>query len=245
MKTKLIISLLALFVLFSCKVFLINTALEKLGIYDDKIELAYFNNDTKKILIFPMSHVGTNEFYNDVKNKIDSLKNEKYFFYYEKVTALENQDSTLRKIRKIRGVPFTQNGKMENLFDSLLSKKQKNRLKKELVNQPSYEGLGLNEKNSRNVDATLKGILNHYEIKFGSITLQECDFNNSIYEKTNCDDKFSYKEEYDEAVINYRNQIVVNEILNENQFNKIAIIYGKGHLDGISDLLLENGYKQK
>jgi hypothetical protein len=225
--------------------YFLNTAFDKLGIYNENIDLIELNNGQKNIVFFPMSHLGTTKFYEDVNGKIDSLKNKGYFFYYEKSTGNIKEDTILRKIRKIRGVPFSKNGNLEILLDTLLSEKQKKKLKKQLITQPKYDSLGLNVKNSRNVDASMSEIIERYEINYGTIILEECDFNNTIYDKTNCNNSKPNKKQYDAIVIEFRNSIVVDEILNENDHNKIAVIYGKGHLEGIKASLIEEGFKEK
>ncbi|WAC03721.1 hypothetical protein N7U66_09995 [Lacinutrix neustonica] len=64
---------------------LYNAALERNGAFNDEMKLKKLVNDRKEIVFFPITHLGTEMFYADVKNKIDSLKKKNYFFYYEKV----------------------------------------------------------------------------------------------------------------------------------------------------------------
>ena len=59
---------------FSCKNHLYNSALQRKGFFSDKIYLSKMANQNKEIVFIPMSHLGTKEFYKDVKFKIDSLK---------------------------------------------------------------------------------------------------------------------------------------------------------------------------
>lgn len=50
-----------------------NYALKQKGIYDNKITLNKFKKEDSEIVFFQMAHIGTDLFYNDVKQKVDSL----------------------------------------------------------------------------------------------------------------------------------------------------------------------------
>ncbi|WP_225034793.1 hypothetical protein [Winogradskyella sp. SM1960] len=232
------ISLLFLLITcISCKGIIFNTALKKYGAYDEKIELIKLKSDSKEVIFFPMIHVGTKNLYEDIKYKIDSLNQKGYYFYYENVIAHKKEDTILRKVRKLRNIPFSENGYTGSI-DSLLKKKFKFKLKKELVNQPSNKELGLDSLNSRNVDTTLKDMVNYYEEKYEVIHLEPCDFETSIFQESTCENKLKDKKKYDDTVVEFRNQIVVNEVAKEAKV-KIAIIYGKGHFSGILNGLKE------
>ena len=237
---KKILYIILLFTMTSCATLLLNTALQKVGIYDDKIELQRYSRSEKELVFFPIQHIGTSDFYNDVKLKIDSLQNIGYYFYFEKIKPNVDSDDVLyRKFRKITGLSKCKEGYLENL-DSVFGKKIK--FKKELINQPEYEFLGLNSINSKNVDCDFAYLINYYESKYGQIILEDCDFETSIYDKTICpDDKKLNKEQSNDVLVESRNKIILEELDNEKR-NKIAIIYGKGHLEGLSKGLLERGY---
>jgi len=241
MKIKTMCITLVILLFLSCKSFLINTALEKVGAYDERVVASKLIGINKEIVFIPMVHLSTELFYDDVKHKIDSLNKIGYYFYYEQTKGSLKEDTILRKIRKIRGIPFSKNG-YNSLLDSLLNKRQRSKLKKEIVNQPDYKQLGLNEQNSVNVDATLRQIVDYYENTYGELVLESCDYGNTIYEKTDCDQKERDKQKYDEVAVAYRNNLVVEYLLNDNTHSKIAIVYGRNHIDGIKKELIERGY---
>ena len=74
MKKMKILIYLTLFSLLSCTSFKVNLAFKLMGVYDDNIQLSKVTNEEKEVIFFPMHHLGTAPFYNDVKTKIDSLK---------------------------------------------------------------------------------------------------------------------------------------------------------------------------
>ena len=193
------------------------------------------------VVFFPMHHIGTELFYNDVSEKVDSLQRIGYFVYWEKVHS-EEKDTILRKYRKITGVPSYKSG-YKNLIDSILGKNSI-KLKKKIINQPSYWDLGVDSVKSKNVDATLSQMVTYYENKYGIVQLKKCDFETSPYEETSCKDNKVKKELRDDFIVYYRNTIVLREIDNETR-NKIAIIYGENHLQGMGKGLIERGFSMK
>lgn len=241
MKIKTMVVTFVILLFLSCKSYLINTALEKVGAYDEKVITSKLIGIDKEIVFIPMVHLSTELFYADVKNKIDSLNKKGYYFYYEQTKGSLKEDTILRKIRKIRGIPFSKNG-YNSLLDSLLNKRQRSKLKKEVINQLDYKAFGLNKQNSVNVDATLRQIVEYFEYKYGELVLESCDYNNSIFEKTDCDQKEIDKQKYDEVAIAFRNNLVVEYLLNDNSNSKIAIIYGRYHIEGIKKELIKEGY---
>ncbi|MEG1592522.1 hypothetical protein [Chryseobacterium sp.] len=57
----------------------------------------------KEIIFLPMHHAGTEKFYTNVENKIDSLNKLNYFFFTEKVSMNNSDKLELMKFRKIVG----------------------------------------------------------------------------------------------------------------------------------------------
>jgi hypothetical protein len=227
----------SLFLLLGCNS-IINGALEREGIYNDKQKLVVENFEDKKIVFLPMHHMGTQEFYDDVKSKIDSLKKENYYFLYEGVKDSKN-DTLLRKERKMLGMPLAKPGVgymeiMDSLSPSFSSK-----LKRQLIDQPSYEKLGIDSSNSKRADVGDKEMVGFYEKKYGEVKLSKCDFESSIYSDYPWDckkqNKILYKNVND-VITNYRNEHVFNEI-QKSPHKKIAIIYGEEHVKGIAEKL--------
>ncbi len=57
--------------------------LKKVGAFDKSATTKEITNGDKTIVFVPMHHVGKQEFYNDVRQKIDSLQKNGYIIYYE------------------------------------------------------------------------------------------------------------------------------------------------------------------
>jgi hypothetical protein len=235
--------LLLIFILFvtSCTSTKVNLALKLIGAYNNKIKLDKVTKLDKEVIFIPMIHIGTEPFYNDVKNKIDSLENCGYITYYEKVNSKPNDTTNLRKLRKLLGFPVPKRDKgYISVFDSIY----KFKLKKKLISQPKYKDLGVDSLKGKNVDLTLIEVIDEFERRFGEINLNECDFKTSPHQKTICDDKPIFKENVNEIIINYRNKHVFQEIILD-EHKKIILIYGKKHFIGIEEKLIKLGFLNK
>lgn len=225
--------------------------MKSVGIYDDEIKLEKMSKDNGEIVLFGMHHIGKEEFYNDVKAKVDSLIKENYFFYIEGVnsqftgkTNLTKEDSLVLidlayKFRKINGKPLI--SKKLNTDYLTYFKENGIKIKENLVKQPSYLELGLTEINSKNTDLSLEKILKNYENKYGRVVLESCDYDTKFHEESTCSKKPD-KKIYDQIMMQDRNNNVISHVLIEKK-PKIAIIYGKAHFVGIKDSLQKLGYK--
>ena len=131
---------------------------------------------------------------------------------------------------------------MKNGYKGWVDSILKIKLKKELINQPSYDALGVNNLISKNVDVSLKDMVNYYEEKFHEINLEPCDFETTIYEKSTCKNSKKEKVFLEEVILEFRNTNVVNEIEKDNR-KKIAIIYGANHFLGIRKKLVTLGFQ--
>lgn len=232
------IFLIPLIFLMGCKRVLFNISLEKVGVYEDKIKLQQVQRSGQKIVFFPMIHIGTELKYKDIALKIDSLEKIGFTFYLESIEADIKNDSILRKYKKITGLALNKGGYTDNI-DSLF--KGKFKPKKEIISQPSYPELGVDSLKGRVVDRTLSDLISYYENNYGKIILEECDFKTSLFEKTICNDKKIVDSVKYDYKTHYRNVRVIQEILQDTASN-IAIIYGKNHIKGIKEELLENGF---
>ena len=220
--------------LTSCMNYIFNTALEQRGIFKDQIDLKSLSLEEKEIIFFPMHHVGTEKFYTDVHQKIDSLKDNEYFFYVESIkdenSNLENQ----MKLRKIMGIGIPEGGYQKS-FDSILKVKNY-KLKKEIVYQPTYSEWQLDEKNSLNVDVDIKDLIQQYELIYGEVKLEPCDYDKpDVTNSTECTNKTD-KKKWNYVLKDYRNQELVKHLQQDSR-KKIAIIYGSAHYEGVKSII--------
>lgn len=244
MKRNLILFIVAIS-LAGCKSYWFNMALEMVGAYDESVSLTALINEKedKTVVFIPMVHYSTELFYKDVIVKIDSLQKEGFYFYFEGMGVHTTDTTSLRKLRKIMGVPVAHSAGDSAMDSLLISKKVKT--KKKLVTQPPNSNLGFKEGNSRNVDSSVLELTNHYEELYGEIVLNDCDFATKVTEASSCPKQKRDRERYDSIILDYRNNLVLQEIFKEKDHKKIAVIYGKGHVAGIEKALLQEGYTIK
>lgn len=252
MKKSISLYLLIVILLTSCKSYFVNDFFEREGIYDETPRIEKIKGENE-IIVIPMHHIGTENFYKNIRTKIDSLTNLNYKIFYEMILTdnIKSNDSTRQKIidttmtlkfRKAFGLLGLSKEGTSNYVDFFKEKGIK--IKKNLVAQPNLIELGLKNNLSENVDATMDELIRAYEIKYGNIILEEYDFKTKLlddYDRNKCEHKID-KKVFDEFVLHYRNGVVLDKI-NQNKNAKIAIIYGKAHFVGIKDSLQKLGYK--
>lgn len=211
------------------------------SIYSEEAELMQFSNNDKNIYFIPMHHIGKQEFYNHVAEMIKGLKQQGYVVYYESARMDRLQDSlTLdlynRKFRKMMGAHIDSTG-----YAILLHEKG---LFKNLVDQPSYEKLGLDEKDRR-VDLSKNHLVDAYESKFGTVELSEADKKIPLGHDYPIYLRLSQKQLMD-IIIDYRNRHLAKNI-QDSKDKKVLVIYGALHVDGTFDELkkMDRNWKRK
>ncbi|NCP46638.1 MAG: hypothetical protein GW818_09535 [Flavobacteriales bacterium] len=233
------ILILIFFILNSCVS--INEILEKDGIFNEKVEIKNISNTEKNVIFIGMHHFGRKEFYTDVANKTDSLQKNGYITFYESVTLDSSLDSLTteiykKKLRKIIGL------KSVKYYDTISKKivgKYRYKGEYNLINQPKYSDLNVNMEKALNIDATVNTLIDEFEKQYGAIKLSECDkkttFNSEKYKCRLMDKglRYRFKSEFG---FDYRNQNLANEI-NDFKGDKILIIYGKAHYEGLINKL--------
>ena len=233
--------------LTSCK----SIVLTALGVTETNIPLSYITNGEKKLVFFPMHHIGKREFYDDVKYKLDSFIKEGYVVYYEGLKpsmikdSLQN-DSIYRKARRISGVNLASlkanGGYIDTINKTLFGKKSNYVARHNLVNQPKYLISTEDTLRYKKIDAGIVELINACENKFGPVTLNNYDFETSFNDK--------YKVKHDKNMRKYfleghRNTIIASSIINDAN-KKILLLYGKLHFKGILENLqaVDKNYKQ-
>lgn len=202
--------------------------LEQAGFYDSEIKTIVTKRGGKSLVFFPMKHAGTREFYNSIQSKIDSLKKEGYYFLYEKVKVDANDENMRRKLKKITwNIPISlEKGYVQLLKDYGIY------MREELFDQPSYNDFGLDETNSKNLDATARNLVDYFEKKYGEIKLNKCELETPITAKDDCKGRILKKKHTKDVILNFRNKIIASGVMSESHA-KIALIYGAGHVRGI------------
>lgn len=232
---KKILFLSTLLLLTSCKSKL-ETTLIKLGINDNSVKVTKVEHPKKDILFIEMIHLGQKEFYNDVKQKVDSLSNLGYHFFYEGLYLRRsdrqiNDTLSYKKYRKVFGLDPTYSFTQRPAFSKVIKKYN-------LINQPDNIKLGLNRSNSNPVDISLVNQIKVFETHKGEIKLDKCDY------KTRLGSKYyacktlpkKYREFYRSDITRKMRDRNIYQSIENSGFDKIAIIYGKRHLKGLLEL---------
>lgn len=141
------------------------------------------------------------------------------------------------------GTPIASIG-YKQILDSIIGKKIKLKLKKEIIDQPSYEALGVPDNHSENVEATLEEVIGYYETTYGELKLEDCDFETLYTEETTCPKFKLSRDIWEDVLLDFRNEVVLKTIAMEAH-DKIALIYGEGHMSGILKELKDKGYQTK
>ena len=188
----------------------------------------------REIVMLGMTHVGEQSFYDKIKHKVDSLRNEGFIVFYEGVKIKSendtlNDDLFLRKFRKLSN---------DALYQSNPDKEKKNF--KGLVYQEKSD-IGIKKGDFRN-DATIKELVQKYEKQFGEVELKTCDFETNFNQKYKCG-------KVDKRITNYlvntlREKIMIENLLNYPE-DKIVFVIGQGHVPTFAHILKENGYEYK
>lgn len=247
-----VIYILVFFMLTSCKSYWANKYFDKIGVYDDKIEIEKVTKYEKEVVFIPIRHIGTQIFYENVKEKVDSLIQQNYHIYYETIVSNTIKNNVLSsknlimidtllayKLRKISNANLISKDLKTDYIELL--KVNGIKLKKDLIMQPAIKELHLSHPTCKNVDVTFENLIFAYEQKYGKITLEPCDYKTLFYEKSICN-KNKFKNLFATFQLDLRNLIVVKELIN-NSHNKIAIVYGADHFTGIKGELLKRGFK--
>lgn len=201
-------------------------------------EIKVLEKNDKKIVFFPVSHIGYNSYFESIKKEMDSLHNEGFAVFFEGVQYSDSinairKDTLQRKVRRIMGYHLSSSYK-DSTNQSLPKYMSKNKLIMQTI-----ENTGL-KKGDRLVDMTIDSLITLYEIDFGKIKLNDCDFNTPLLEKFKCKDL--QKHSRLAFLKTYRNINLVKEVLKETN-TKIAIIYGSGHWYDLSRRFYTKGFK--
>ncbi len=220
-------------VLCSC----VGTVVKKLDLDSDTPIVEKLAVKNKEVYFVGMAHLAKQGFYDNTKKIIENLQTEGFVFYVESVKGLDPQNQindtiSLKKLRKLTNVDLGMKYSMSQ--NVLLQKiiKQYN-----LVDQPKYEILGV--KNYKRVDYNVSQLVGFYEKKYSIIPLDSCDLKTGLGDKYNCKAaKFSQRQKFsNEIILEVRNNLIVDSILNSSD-EKIVIIYGRKHLEGIRNGLI-------
>ena len=195
------------------------------------INPVYYNSETRNIILVPNTHFGQPEFYADLTDSIHHWKSQGYRIYYEMVksdTADPFYHTNELKWRKINSFSASSPEEYEAELQGVFKKG---------VGQPSNEALGIT-KDDFNADIDFNEFMNKFEEIYGQIVLDSCDLFTPLDSAYSCSRAKKVKSTLDYVMLDYRNENVV-KMIEENNDDKIVIIYGMAHIKGILKLLKE------
>lgn len=231
--------IILLLLLASCNSFYLNS-MKRIGLFDNQAYLEEIKVPEKKVIFVPMQHVGTKDYYKDVKYKMDSLQNLGFKPFIESIIIpdyldINQKEYFYKKFRKITG-------NVGNLYLDTINNTFVGKVKlpnnHNLINQPPNDEL-FDMSEAVNIDAHLDSIILKFEKMHGTIALTKCDLETDIYDLSyNCktlDKKTQllFKELF---TLRYRDSIIADATLKSNN-RKIVLVYGKNHFEGLKKFL--------
>lgn len=234
-------SIFVLLILISCNIKKYSfNKLKEIGVFETNVTVKKIAHEGKQIAFIETRHIGKKDYYDQMKIKIDSLKNDNYYFFLEGVQNKSNDTIQLLKYRKIFGNIYTNNS--EEIIDTINNKIYSIvPYDKEwgLISQPRYGKFGLDSLNSKIVDVDVAELVNLYEDKFQKIELDFCDYSTPLKDKYDCKRKIERKnwnEFSTDYIVAFRDEKVAFTT-KESKKTKICIIYGQNHYEGIKSNL--------
>lgn len=192
-----------------------------------------FSNGEKEIIHLPMIHLNNPEYYEMIKNKVDSLREIGYKVYYESVALNSNnqldsiqRQTALKKFRKVVGFVPMDYFAEEN--------KQSNQLKVKGYIMQSFINTGVDPTKDIKADIPMDSLVYLYEKEKGEILLNNCDIETKIGQKYKCS-KID-KNDYNFIVGTLRDNHLV-KTLSESKDNKILLLFGKAHENALKNNL--------
>ncbi|CAD7815868.1 hypothetical protein CHRY9390_03054 [Chryseobacterium aquaeductus] len=232
MKERLTLLLLLYFTLNFSQAFLVGLIADK---NINKKKLVYTNEEGKYLIYLPTVHVGKKEYYDSIKKEVDSLRKEGFIVAYESIIFEINKDDfeiNAKKARKIVGYNIA------NINDNNIQSLPKEYSTKNYLLQ-NNDRVGI-VNTDYNVDMTLHNLIEKYELKYGAISLSQCDLQTPLSAKYLCKEKKKLPKYYfTDELRNSEALAKISLLQNKN----IIFLYGKGHKFMLHSGFLNNGYE--
>ncbi len=215
MKQLLFLSAVCLIIFSSCSTV---KKLDRINDYD--AEYTEITSSKKQLRFVELIPIGQPQFFENVKRLIRQSEQEGYVLFYENVSFENINDTNLRKLRRIVGFIPT---------EGVISPQMRPFIAKGYVVQPSE--LFKKSESIPDINADVNGgeLVAEYEGRFGAIELTEKDWTVPLTKKA---PKLLPLENREAIVLDYRNQKLATRI-NEFPSEKIVLIYGFKHLEGL------------
>jgi len=205
------------------------------AIKSKKVKPHYYTYEAKSIIFVPLVHIGQKEFYASLKDSIIAWKNNNYTIFYKQVGSGQaylgldsiSYDRLRRRFRRIDGGTT---GTPEDYVE------EAQKVFKEVIAQPIYSDLGI-DSTDVHADINLLQLVEQYEITFGKITLDSCDYSTHLDSAYSCYKAVKMRK-LDPIIVDYRNEVVIEKVI-VSESEKIVILFGAAHRKGMGKLLME------
>ena len=181
----------------------------------------------REIIMIGMIHLEKQEFFDEIRIYLDSLKNDGYMVFYEGIDMKKDvdslrQDTLCRKFRRVAGFHLTdytnkENKSLPRIFSSGDYEMQ------------TLDILGLTTDRDTLVDLSLKEMIEQYEHDKSPIVLNEYDWDTDLMEKYKIR-KAGGKNQYSRYhLIRTIREDHIIETVKATEYPKIVLLYGKAH----------------
>ena len=187
----------------------------------------------REIIMIGMIHVEKPEFFEEIRQYLDSVKREGYVVFYEGIDRYDADsarlDTALRKFRRVVGIDLD----LAYDYEEILSAG---------YTLQSLEDLGLTTDRDINGDMTYNQLITEYERRYGEIVLTDYDWQTGLAEKYKR--RKSGKQEYSsyDMTNTIREDYIIEEAMNSS-YEKIVLLYGLSHWHFLFQPFLDAGYE--
>ncbi len=237
MQLRQIISLFFVFItLVSC-----NTSLvvQSSGVLRDASRKFELRNGNRTIIYFPMRHLGTRVYYDQIQRAVDSLQKSGYVVFYEsiayQVDSAAQRDRYDRKFRKLTGnrLGLQQCIEIPGDTSKILRAPMYRKLGQRIISQPDYSFFLVNYETAVNADIPKNKLLDDFEYKYGVIQLDPCDYTTALNEPYNCKPvKTALKNKFDKEFVMAKREENLASLVADAAQQKILILFGTSHFKG-------------
>ncbi len=198
----------------------------------------------KKVTLIGMSHIETVRYYEEVKNYLDSLRNDGYAIFFEGITigpvGPTEADTAATKVMLRKYRRLTGESPLINEYAGFRSvADNKGERPRQLVQQ-TFERTGVSEERDHLCDLTFQEIIEGYEEKYGEILLTDCDWDTPHTAKYKCRTEQEFRLDY--AHLTLRDKYVAKRVA-ESEYEKIVILYGNMHIFTMDTDLRRHGFE--
>lgn len=210
----------------------------------DKAALMLNQKTGQHVIVVPLMHTGTEDYYKKVKDYLITLRNGGYVVYYEGIGTVDPQlltdslrpkyDTIQRKFRKVTGMHLTDYDETNN---QSLPFKTKG---KQVTETPELKGI---TNRDLHADLFITELVKRYEVDKGEIVLTDYDFQTDLLAKYKLPRTEQGKYSSFHMLQTLRNEYV-GELLQKYQHPKVVIAYGAGHYWFLIAILQNMGFEK-